>query len=951
MLKREDAKLLILQLIIARISQGGDDQAARRRNGARSTTVGIRRLGGLLALMVANLTLGQADALGIGSSIRSRGVSSRKMLAEKTSRADDVQQTDLAQAWFLTLTGFVATWPSRLTEELIDHASIEQQFLQGSEILASELADRRIRTLECLTSQLPSVPFRWQNLDDSATGSLESEILSLKLELTRGLRQPMLVNLHNDTDTVLRLQPYVRFPESEPVKLSEGLTIPARQTLPVVLDLSVPAVLDSSGSLELSFRSPGETPQIRNLKVPFRAVEPAVLRVDSVNERGHTAPSRITVDCSDGISRYAGRLASSTTFSDKPIIFPPLGTWKKLPFFYVDRSFEIRVPPGKTTIAAGRGFEYSRDRRQIEVSAGQTYQLQLNCKPLIDMPAKGWISGDTHVHWVTNAWNVDQPLQDLQLVQRAEDVKVINNLTLLQRYADQAFIKPSQAPMGAIQELSDSQYHVQMGEEYRNENLYGHLCFLNIDWIVPPLGTGSIIAGPDALDYPINRSAIQACRDQGGISIEAHGTGGNKDVPVNIIHDLSDSLDQMEPEMYYRLLDCGFRLPLTNGSDHPARPLGSARAYVKIDGDFSYDAWIQGIRRGRTFTTSGPLLFLTVNQASIGDVIETSADALLEITASVVSSEAIGRLQIVSNGQVVCDDHFEENQGELKFTMPAGQSRWIVARCSNRTNGRAEFGFGDFNPITGSGVAHTSPIYVQIDGTPRYEENATRFWAERMHLHAAEILANGRFANDDQRDQAVGYILQGIQMYQQLPQQVKLARSRFETFEERRSRMINVVRRLGFNVKAEEALERMENCQSDDQLQQALAPLTLVEVSINPESRTKISSRVQRISLKAGRPERFLVLIENTAGITAPLRIQSVDLAMDPPRTAAWCQSRLIDSPFSSKYCTGANREYKVMELLVDGSGMREVRLVADVGQGTQDLGFRATTDLQLIVE
>ena len=45
--------------------------------------------------------------------------------------------------------------------------------------------------------------------------------------------------------------------------------------------------------------------------------------------------------------------------------------------------------------------------------------------------------------------------------------------------------------------------------------------------------------------HDINRAAIDACREQGGISIEAHGLGGNKDVPVNVIHRLSDSLDQI----------------------------------------------------------------------------------------------------------------------------------------------------------------------------------------------------------------------------------------------------------------------------------------------------------------------------------------------------------------------------------------------------------------------
>jgi hypothetical protein len=70
------------------------------------------------------------------------------------------------------------------------------------------------------------------------------------------------------------------------------------------------------------------------------------------------------------------------------------------------------------------------------------------------------------------------------------------------------------------------------------------------------------------------------------------------------------TVDHLEPEDYYQLLDAGFRIPLTNGSDHPARIVGCARAYVKVDNEFSYARWIEGIRKGRTFVTSGPLLFL-----------------------------------------------------------------------------------------------------------------------------------------------------------------------------------------------------------------------------------------------------------------------------------------------------------------------------------------------------
>ena len=68
-------------------------------------------------------------------------------------------------------------------------------------------------------------------------------------------------------------------------------------------------------------------------------------------------------------------------------------------------------------------------------------------------------------------------------------------------------------------------------------------------------------------------------------------------------------------ETYYLLLNCGFRLQPTAGTAsgvHPV-PLGYSRVYVQLDGPFSGTAWIDGLRRGRSFVTNGPMLLATVD--------------------------------------------------------------------------------------------------------------------------------------------------------------------------------------------------------------------------------------------------------------------------------------------------------------------------------------------------
>lgn len=133
----------------------------------------------------------------------------------------------------------------------------------------------------------------------------------------------------------------------------------------------------------------------------------------------------------------------------------------------------------------------------------------------------------------------------------------------------------------------------------------------------------------------------------------------------------------------------------------------------------------------------------------------------------------------------------------------------------------------------------------------------------------------------------------------------------------------------------------------------AVSSLTLASVGINPEGRVKIASAPDRIDLVAGVPRRFFVRVENLAGVTAPLRLRGLDQASPAGAEAAWLTLNFIDAaaseaPRATADLSGTTDELFVVELLVSESGLREVRLVADAGQGTQDLGFRATADVRL---
>mgnify|MGYP005725232043 CR=1 FL=1 len=78
--------------------------------------------------------------------------------------------------------------------------------------------------------------------------------------------------------------------------------------------------------------------------------------------------------------------------------------------YTADGRGEISVPPGKYTIWAGRGTEYSADKREIEISAESKHSLTAYIRKEVETP--GYISGDLHLHTLTFSGHGDASVQE-----------------------------------------------------------------------------------------------------------------------------------------------------------------------------------------------------------------------------------------------------------------------------------------------------------------------------------------------------------------------------------------------------------------------------------------------------------------------------------------------------------------------------------------------------------
>jgi hypothetical protein len=333
--------------------------------------------------------------------------------------------------------------------------------------------------------------------------------------------------------------------------------------------------------------------------------------------------------------------------------------------------------------------------------------------------------------------------------------------------------------MGPVVGLCRPGYHVEMAEEYRNENFYGHINLLGVSEVVEPISTGPGLGGTrHSPDWPTNRPAAAAARAMGGIVCEAHGLGPRENgvAPANVVLGLADVLDQIDPPYYYKFLDCGLRIGLGDGSDHPARIAGSARCYVRVEGGFSYRAWLEGLRAGRSFVTSGPLLDLRVEGRGPGAVLSLRPGDPLAIELRARSREALGTLEIVTTGgRVLASLRTADREAVLRWSGEVEGPAWFCGRASAVLHdGRTEA--ERFSPIKTAepdyaarpGIAHTSAAYLEVEGRRPVDPAACRFWIERLRLHREATSREALFLAEGQRAQALAEVDEGIAAYERL---------------------------------------------------------------------------------------------------------------------------------------------------------------------------------------
>ena len=155
-----------------------------------------------------------------------------------------------------------------------------------------------------------------------------------------------------------------------------------------------------------------------------------------------------------------------------------------------------------------------------------------------------------------------------------------------------------------------------------------------------------------------------------------------------------------------------------------------------------------------------------------------------------------------------------------------------------------------------------------------------------------------------------------------------------------------------------EAIRQQDEAAAVSELQRVLDQYALVIVTINAESRVKVEVGLAKPELAQEGTRLFLVKVINAAGVTGKLQVQSEnsgalytpsDFSAEPAAKLTleeegqrWADISLYDKNPMSERLSGLGFEYRILSIYSRDAGERSAKLSFNVGQGTQDVGFRS---------
>ena len=472
---------------------------------------------------------------------------------------------------------------------------------------------------------------------------------------------------------------------------------------------------------------------------------------------GRPRPGLVHIATREGKLIARGKLLSRGEGMGKSL---PIGEWS-----VITGPSEVSVPRSAVVVQAFYGLETEIVERAIDLTDKSTATLRLRLRSFHDAAAKGYRSGNTHLH--LNNLTREAADRYLREIPKADGLDLLFVSYLERAVDDERYITNTYTSKD-LSELSRTGVLFAGGEEHRHnltayDEGYGHVMFLDLPKLVQPVSIGPGISkkGTDGLPLQVG---IDNARSQGATTIWCHNKFGLEDIPNWVTRRLdAQNIYDGGPhgsydDTYYRYLNIGMKVPFSTGTDWFI--YDHSRVYAHLEEPLSTRGWLRSLADGKTYITNGPLMDLRVDKATIGDTVRLSEPGEIVVAGSVVGRHDFKRVELIQNGEVIAQVAAKAEGGhfsaKLNRSLRVDEPCWLALRTPppprvrsevSKDTGKDEFGTALF--------AHTSPIYVELGGRRVFKQEVVHSLIEEVEAGIRTIQEKALFANDAERQRVL----------------------------------------------------------------------------------------------------------------------------------------------------------------------------------------------------
>lgn len=209
-------------------------------------------------------------------------------------------------------------------------------------------------------------------------------------------------------------------------------------------------------------------------------------------------------------------------------------------------------------------------------------------------------------------------------------------------------------------------------------------------------------------------------------------------------------------ELWYRLLNAGFRLGISAGTDSFTNVTdhyvpGGHRVYAHVPGGrLNYGEWLTAYKQGRTFATNGPMLWLKVQGKEPGDELKLPAGKhTLPITVEVKSRVPVDAVELVVNGKVL---------SPAPPSITLDRSAWVAARVKGKWD---RLVLNDPEQR-----AHTSAVYIRVGDTAIAKPEDVQFWLDWIDKLIDRTRTRARFSQEQRKQEVLNLFREARKVFE-----------------------------------------------------------------------------------------------------------------------------------------------------------------------------------------